>query len=170
MNGRICFLSYFTLLLCVNFILCFIWWMVVMVTLGAIFMLYILLCCVNGSAQPDETAHWLGQRSGIVGGEKPHRFYGKSHFNIILCIIQGPPLCLFICYFYLLQLRKSHAIHFGLVFIAFWLMWCIYIINGQLCNFFCFCCNVVSFCNVIFMLCVCITTCGMRFIQQKISY
>ncbi|CAH2104452.1 unnamed protein product [Euphydryas editha] len=42
---------------------------------GAIFMLYILLCCVNGSAQPDETAHWLGQRSGIVGGEKPHRFY-----------------------------------------------------------------------------------------------
>ncbi|XP_052747096.1 solute carrier family 66 member 2 isoform X1 [Bicyclus anynana] len=42
---------------------------------GAIFMLYILLCCVNGSAQPDETAQWLGQRSGIVGGEKPHRFY-----------------------------------------------------------------------------------------------
>ncbi|CAH0725990.1 unnamed protein product, partial [Brenthis ino] len=27
------------------------------------------------TAQPDETAHWLGQRSGIVGGEKPHRFY-----------------------------------------------------------------------------------------------
>lgn len=48
-----------------------------MVTLGAIFMLYILLCCVNGSAQPDETAHWLGQRSGVVGGEKPHRFYGE---------------------------------------------------------------------------------------------
>ncbi|XP_045762385.1 solute carrier family 66 member 2 isoform X1 [Maniola jurtina] len=42
---------------------------------GAIFMLYILLCCVNGSAQPDDTAQWLGQRSGIVGGEKPHRFY-----------------------------------------------------------------------------------------------
>ncbi|XP_034826780.1 solute carrier family 66 member 2 isoform X4 [Maniola hyperantus] len=42
---------------------------------GAIFMLYILLCCVNGSAQPDDTAQRLGQRSGIVGGEIPHRFY-----------------------------------------------------------------------------------------------
>ncbi|XP_012550017.1 PQ-loop repeat-containing protein 1 isoform X1 [Bombyx mandarina] len=41
----------------------------------AIFMLYILLCCVNGPAQPDETARWLNQRSGISGGEKPHRFY-----------------------------------------------------------------------------------------------
>ncbi|KAG6460866.1 hypothetical protein O3G_MSEX012272 [Manduca sexta] len=42
---------------------------------GAIFMLYILLCCVNGSAQPDDTAHWLDQRSATNGGEKPHRFY-----------------------------------------------------------------------------------------------
>ncbi|CAG9566735.1 unnamed protein product [Danaus chrysippus] len=49
---------------------------------GAIFMLYILLCCVNGSAQPDETANWLGQQSGFVGGEKPHRFYDmdKKYF------------------------------------------------------------------------------------------
>ncbi|XP_013182905.1 solute carrier family 66 member 2 isoform X1 [Amyelois transitella] len=42
---------------------------------GAIFMLYILLCCVNGSDQPDDTAHWLDQRSGLSGTEKPHRFY-----------------------------------------------------------------------------------------------
>ncbi|CAG4944270.1 solute carrier family 66 member 2 isoform X1 [Colias croceus] len=42
---------------------------------GAIFMLYILLCCTNGSAQPDETARWLGQQSGVTGGEKPRRFY-----------------------------------------------------------------------------------------------
>ncbi|KAL0849362.1 hypothetical protein ABMA28_013671 [Loxostege sticticalis] len=42
---------------------------------GAIFMLYVLLCCVNGSAQPDETARWLDQRSGIAGREKPRRFY-----------------------------------------------------------------------------------------------
>ncbi|CAH2239916.1 solute carrier family 66 member 2 isoform X2 [Pararge aegeria] len=27
------------------------------------------------TAQPDDTAQWLGQRSGIVGVEKPHRFY-----------------------------------------------------------------------------------------------
>ncbi|XP_004931076.1 PQ-loop repeat-containing protein 1 isoform X2 [Bombyx mandarina] len=27
------------------------------------------------TAQPDETARWLNQRSGISGGEKPHRFY-----------------------------------------------------------------------------------------------
>ncbi|XP_047515687.1 solute carrier family 66 member 2 isoform X1 [Pieris napi] len=42
---------------------------------GTIFMLYILLCCINGSAQPDETARWLGQQSGVTGGEKPRRFY-----------------------------------------------------------------------------------------------
>ncbi|XP_063358336.1 solute carrier family 66 member 2 isoform X1 [Cydia amplana] len=42
---------------------------------GAIFMLYILLCCVNGSDQPDETARWLEQHSGAPSGEKPHRFY-----------------------------------------------------------------------------------------------
>ncbi|CAG9784290.1 unnamed protein product [Diatraea saccharalis] len=42
---------------------------------GAIFMLYILLCCVNGSDQPDETARWLDQRTGITTREKPHRFY-----------------------------------------------------------------------------------------------
>lgn len=55
-------------------------------TLGAIFMLYILLCCVNGSAQPDDTAQWLGQRSGIVGGEKPHRFYGECHQRVLVVI------------------------------------------------------------------------------------
>lgn len=49
-----------------------------MVTLGAIYMLYILLCCVNGSAQPDETARWLDQRSGLSRGDKPRRFYGES--------------------------------------------------------------------------------------------
>ncbi|XP_041973791.1 solute carrier family 66 member 2 isoform X2 [Aricia agestis] len=27
------------------------------------------------TAQPDETAGWLGQQSGITGSEKPHRFY-----------------------------------------------------------------------------------------------
>ncbi|KAJ8726475.1 hypothetical protein PYW07_001173 [Mythimna separata] len=27
------------------------------------------------TAQPDQTARWLDQRSGIAGGEKPHRFY-----------------------------------------------------------------------------------------------
>ncbi|XP_035445755.1 solute carrier family 66 member 2 isoform X1 [Spodoptera frugiperda] len=42
---------------------------------GAIFMLYILLCCVNGSDQPDQTARWLDQHSSYSGGEKPHRFY-----------------------------------------------------------------------------------------------
>ncbi|CAH0603024.1 unnamed protein product [Chrysodeixis includens] len=42
---------------------------------GPMFMLYILLCCVNGSAQPDETARWLDQHSGIGSDEKPHRFY-----------------------------------------------------------------------------------------------
>lgn len=46
--------------------------------LGAIFMLYILMCCANGSDQPDETARWLEQHSRTVGGEKPHRFYGES--------------------------------------------------------------------------------------------
>lgn len=54
-----------------------------LVILGAIFMLYIVLCCINGSAQPDETANWLGQHSGITGSEKPHRFYGK--FCAIKC-------------------------------------------------------------------------------------
>lgn len=55
-----------------------------MVKLGAIFMLYILLCSVNGSAQPDETARWLDQRSGVSGGEKPHRFYGECLHNSML--------------------------------------------------------------------------------------
>ncbi|CAG4944272.1 solute carrier family 66 member 2 isoform X2 [Colias croceus] len=27
------------------------------------------------TAQPDETARWLGQQSGVTGGEKPRRFY-----------------------------------------------------------------------------------------------
>lgn len=56
-----------------------------MVKLGAMFMLYILLCCVNGSAQPDETARWLDQRSGIGGGEKPHRFYGECQPSLGTC-------------------------------------------------------------------------------------
>ncbi|XP_028042010.1 PQ-loop repeat-containing protein 1 isoform X4 [Bombyx mandarina] len=51
----------------------------------AIFMLYILLCCVNGPAQPDETARWLNQRSGISGGEKPHRFYVTNHHINFIC-------------------------------------------------------------------------------------
>ncbi|XP_073941969.1 solute carrier family 66 member 2 isoform X4 [Choristoneura fumiferana] len=45
---------------------------------GAIFMLYILLCCANGSDQPDETARWLEQHSSVVSGEKPHRFYNME--------------------------------------------------------------------------------------------
>lgn len=76
-----CSLFYFLLTL-----FCFIWWLVWLVTLGAIFMLYILLCCVNGSAQPDDTAQWLGQRSGIVGGEKPHRFYGECRQRVFVMI------------------------------------------------------------------------------------
>lgn len=77
-----------------------------MVTLGAIFMLYIVLCCVNGSAQPDETAHWLGQRSGIVGGEKPHRFYGEYHFvTYMLYLYISNTILVFVhLYFFLLQL------------------------------------------------------------------
>lgn len=55
-----------------------------MVRLGAIFMLYILLCCVNGSAQPDETARWLDQQSGIASSEKPHRFYGECQISLQL--------------------------------------------------------------------------------------
>lgn len=80
-----------------------------MVTLGAIFMLYILLCCVNGSAQPDETAHWLGQRSGVVGGEKPHRFYGEWYIILSVCTLFYHIYLLycFICHYFLLQLRQS---------------------------------------------------------------
>lgn len=54
-------------------------WAILLVPLGAIFMLYILLCCINGSAQPDETASWLNQQSSDRQAPAPvrHRFYGK---------------------------------------------------------------------------------------------
>lgn len=73
-----------------------------MLTLGAIFMLYILLCCVNGSAQPDETANWLDQRSGIAGREKPHRFYGK-------CCVSMKTFCAVLLF----------ATHIDLLFLCF---------------------------------------------------
>ncbi|XP_028042012.1 PQ-loop repeat-containing protein 1 isoform X5 [Bombyx mandarina] len=37
------------------------------------------------TAQPDETARWLNQRSGISGGEKPHRFYVTNHHINFIC-------------------------------------------------------------------------------------
>ncbi|XP_061377583.1 uncharacterized protein LOC116779513 isoform X4 [Danaus plexippus] len=85
---------------------------------GAIFMLYILLCCVNGSAQPDETANWLGQQSGFVGGEKPHRFYGKCCDDTISIVFVGFVFCssfrrsFFFCFSY----KTSCIFHWVYIF------------------------------------------------------
>lgn len=120
-----------------------------MVTLGAIFMLYIVLCCVNGSAQPDETAHWLGQRSGIVGGEKPHRFYGECHLYLYFFynIYSTSSLCLFIYHFFVAVTKEScyllwicfHSILVVLVhsshkWKAFFLRFCNFVTYFCLCN------------------------------------
>lgn len=58
---------------------------IMLIPLGAIFMLYILLCCVNGSAQPDDTARWLDQRSSGDQGARVvrHRFYGESTVEML---------------------------------------------------------------------------------------
>ncbi|XP_047515691.1 solute carrier family 66 member 2 isoform X5 [Pieris napi] len=44
------------------------------------------------TAQPDETARWLGQQSGVTGGEKPRRFYATcdvhaSNFGFIYHVL-----------------------------------------------------------------------------------
>ncbi|XP_053601558.1 solute carrier family 66 member 2 isoform X5 [Plodia interpunctella] len=43
------------------------------------------------TAHPDDTAHWLDQRSGLSGTEKPHRFYATKLFILIcgICAMQS---------------------------------------------------------------------------------
>ncbi|XP_038208145.1 solute carrier family 66 member 2 isoform X5 [Zerene cesonia] len=71
------------------------------------------------TAQPDETARWLGQQSGVTGGEKPRRFYATSdvHASNFGFIYHG----LVYCHLYIHNLCTHFVsfVLFGMWFVLF---------------------------------------------------